>query len=146
MDAKRNLKKTAQSGVKPLQDATSKMGNQTKRRLSAADFDRATPYLRISKDRIDAARKVMVQGLPSVAVADEFGWTRNAVSICVKKVWDAFQLSKELEASHADVRVENVGSTEILPAGWLRVTITAPKELVDRWQTELSDYAGKSKG
>lgn len=61
------------------------------RRLTAAEFAAVRPTLilmKIAEPRIEAAHAVMVDGKSIVAVAREQGWTKQAVSNTVRRVWE----------------------------------------------------------
>lgn len=101
---------------------------KNKRSVSAATFDRVAPQLGISSDRVSAARAVMVDGEPVGVVASRFGWTSQAVSICVKLVWlrvESFGLAPP----------ETDGMT--LPPGWERFSFIAPSPFVEEVRKRL---------
>jgi len=70
------------------------------RNLSAIEFEAVRPFLRISADRIEAARMAMVDGEKLAPIAEKFGWkSRQAVSASVALVWEAYkklQKSREI--------------------------------------------------
>lgn len=115
------------------------MGRTTTRLVTAQEFAEAlTPSFtrRLSPDRIESARRVMVDGENQTLVAEHYGWTRNAVSINVKKVWEHIE---ELRARKVANEAAAQGG-EVLPPGWLKQTFIAPKELIERWTSELEAY------
>ena len=62
------------------------------RNLDAIEFEAVRPFLRISNDRIEAARLAMVEGKKLAEIAEQFGWkTRQAVSASVALVWKAYK-------------------------------------------------------
>jgi len=62
------------------------------RNLSAIQFEAVRPFLRISDDRIEAARLAMVEGQKLADIAAQFDWkSRQAVSAAVGLVWDAYK-------------------------------------------------------
>lgn len=115
------------------------MSFKSQRRLTAQQFEATLPFLRISPDRIEAARRSMVDGDRTDAVAEHYNWTRNAVSICVRKVWEvAERLRLERENWSAG------GVDEILPKGWEKRTFVAPVSLMGRWALELEVFLSGS--
>jgi len=53
----------------------------------AIEFDSIRPLLNISDDRIQAARSALVDNETYQAVANRYGWTRQAVGDSVDVVW-----------------------------------------------------------
>lgn len=76
------------------------------RNLTAIQFEAVRPFLRISSDRIEAARLAMVEGQKLADIAAQFDWkSRQAVSAAVALVWDAYkklQQSQKILAGEAD--------------------------------------------
>ncbi|QPB72726.1 hypothetical protein XFHB_14075 (plasmid) [Xylella fastidiosa] len=58
---------------------------RAKRRMTAAEFKAVRPFLKISDDRIKAARAALVEGQTFQAIGDRFGWSRQAVDQAVSK-------------------------------------------------------------
>jgi TrfB plasmid transcriptional repressor len=107
------------------------MSFKSQRRLSAQQFQATVPFLRISPDRIEAARRTMVNDESAEEVAKAYGWTRNAVSICVRKVWDVAEKLRQEGSSFSTT------GGEVLPRGWEKRTFVAPASLMDKWTVEL---------
>lgn len=114
---------------------------RTKRRMTASEFDAVRPLLKISDDRIRAARAVLVDDLTYQAVAAEFGWTRQAVGDVVNVIWATTERYREAQKAAASVGV---------PEGWEQVTLIAPSYLVDKFRDEIAQISAgaekKSRG
>jgi hypothetical protein len=107
---------------------------KAKRRMTVAEFEAVKPLLRISADRIEAARCAVVDGQTLQGVANLYGWTRQAVDAAVRVVW----------ATHArfqDSQRAAANATALLPPGWEQVTLVAPRDLVERFREEVSHAA-----
>ena len=66
------------------------------RSLEAIEFEAVKPFLRISEDRIEAARLAMVEGKKFADIAEQFGWkSRQAVDASVGLVWTAYKKLQE---------------------------------------------------
>ncbi|WP_058565156.1 TrfB-related DNA-binding protein [Xylella fastidiosa] len=89
---------------------------RAKRRMTAAEFEAVRPFLKISDDRIKAARAALVEGQTLQAVGDCFGWSRQAVDQAVRVVWHTLEKYRE--------------SQRAVP-GWQQVTLIAPADLKD---------------
>jgi hypothetical protein len=110
---------------------TKQVATRTKRKTTEQEFNSVIPLLSISKNRIDAARKVMVEGRTLQNVADEYGLSRQSIDGSVAVVWSAIQKYREDRAiKHSD----NV----IMPPGWEQVTLVAPKRLIDKFKQEIA--------
>lgn len=106
------------------------------RRLTQDQFDETCSHLRMTEDRVKAARLVLVLGQPAVTVAEDFQWSRANVSAVAKKVWDmAIQLGLVVDGDAPSDEVD-----DILPDGWDKRSFVAPVELLERWTLELSNY------
>lgn len=104
---------------------------RAKRRMTAAEFEAVRPLLKISDDRIEAARAALVEGQTLQAVGDRFGWSRQAVGDAVSTVW------RTLENYHESQRAAaNAGA--LLPPGWEQVTLIAPTHLIDKFRGEIA--------
>ena len=71
-------------------------------RLSEVEFEALRPLLRISDQRVEAARMAMVDGLTLQAVADRYGWSRNSVYDAMRVVWqqhERYLMAKKIEAA-----------------------------------------------
>lgn len=102
-----------------------------KRRLSAAEFDAVCPLLKISEDRIKAARAAIVEGHTFQSIADKFGWTRQAVNNAVRDVWEVVGRYQESQRV-----ADNAG--ESLPPGWERVTLITPSYLIPNFREAIA--------
>ena len=110
---------------------TKQVATRTKRKTTEQEFNSVIPLLSISKNRIDAARKVMVEGRTLQNVADEYGLSRQSIDGSVTVVWSAIQKYREDQViTHSD----NV----IMPPGWEQVTLIAPKGLIDQFKQEIA--------
>jgi hypothetical protein len=105
---------------------------RSKRRMTAAEFEALRPLLKISSDRIAAARAVLVDGLTYQAVGDQFGWTRQAAGDAVNIVWRTLQRYHESQKATA-----NAGMS--LPDGWEQVTLIAPSYLIPKFRGEIAE-------
>lgn len=100
-----------------------------KRRLTALEFDVLLPFIAgNSKNQIQAARSALVDGFTMQAVADRYGWTRQAVNSAVAVVWRVRSHYLESERIKADA----IQST--LPEGWKQIVITGPGDDMDELQ------------
>lgn len=68
------------------------------RKLSAVDFEAVRPLLGISEDRIEAARLAMVDGKKLAEIAENYGWSRQAVDMAIRNVWNKYQKLQESRA------------------------------------------------
>lgn len=102
----------------------------------AIEFDSIRPLLNISDDRIQAARSVLVDNATYQAVANRYGWTRQAVGESVNAVWRTLLKYRETQnvAANADVS---------LPKGWERVELVAPSTMIAKFRMEI-DQASRS--
>jgi len=107
---------------------------RAKRRVSAAEFDAVRPFLKISDERVKAARGALVEGLTLQVLGQRFGWTRQAVGDAVSTVWRTLETYRESQrlASSADT---------VLPPGWVKVTLIAPTHLIERFKTEIAELS-----
>lgn len=75
--------------------------SRVKRRLTAVEFATVRPTLRlmhISERRIEAAYSAMVDGKPLAAIADDYGWSAQAVSKTVRRVWEIHLMLADKES------------------------------------------------
>jgi hypothetical protein len=100
--------------------------------MIAADFEAVRPLLKISDDRVDAARAVLVDDSTYQTVADQFGWSRQAVGDAVNIVWRTLQRYHESQKATA-----NAGLS--LPDGWEQVTLIAPSYLIPKFRGEIAE-------
>lgn len=107
---------------------------RAKRRMTAAEFEAVRPLLKISDDRINAARSALVDGDTLQAVAEVYGWSRQAVGDAVNAVWRTYELYHESQRAAA-----NAGA--LLPPGWEQVTLIAPSSLIAKFRAEIAQAA-----
>ena len=107
------------------------MSTRSKRRSTEAEFNSVIPLLSISKDRISAAKKVMVEGKPFQSVADEYGLSRQSIDGSVTAVWATIQKYREAQSA-------TLNDGLIMPPGWEQVTLVAPKRLIDKFRLEIA--------
>ena len=67
-------------------------------RLTAAQFAAAEKVMRMEKDRLTAARAVVVDGVSIQDVADANGWSRQSVYAAVRAVMAAWERCAEVIA------------------------------------------------
>lgn len=106
------------------------------RRMTAAEFDGLRPMLKtLSRERVAAARAVLVEGKTQAEVAEHHGWSsRNSVASCVDAVW------RKLETLQASQMAAAKAAT-LLPPGWEQVTLIAPSQLVAKFRREIAEAA-----
>lgn len=112
---------------------------KSKRRMTAAEFEAVRPLLNISAERIEAGRCFLVDGRTLQAVGDQFGWSKQAVHDAVGKIWLAF------ERHLASQRAEAESLSELLPPGWVQVTLAAPRGLVKKFKAEIAEVQAPTK-
>lgn len=103
-----------------------------KRHMTAAEFAAVRPLLNISKDRIDAAYSALVLGNVLQLIADEYGWSRQAVNDAANVVWSTLQAYRL--AQQAEVNALN----HHLPDGWEMLSIAAPVDLIEKLKQEVA--------
>jgi len=108
-----------------------------KRKMTVMEFEAVRPFLRISEDRIAAARAALVDGRTLQAVGDQFGWSRQAVGDATSVVWRTFESYQESQCAAA-----NAGA---LPPGWEQVTLIAPSNLIPKFQSEIDKAARRTR-
>lgn len=106
------------------------------RRMSPAEFQACIPLVQhLAEDRVAAARAVLVDGERPVEVASRFGWSRQAVGICVDKLCEA------LENYQAAKRYEAEMTEAALPPGWRVATVAAPAQVLAKFQVDVEAAA-----
>lgn len=111
------------------------MTTRTTKRMTAVEFEAVRPLLdNIAKERIEAARMVLVDGQSMPGVAVIFGWTRQAVYQCVGAVWAFFEKYNRSRRAEAIAQME-------LPPGWERVTLVAPSAMIAQFREQLAQVA-----
>ncbi|MDQ1817808.1 TrfB-related DNA-binding protein [Massilia sp. CCM 9210] len=106
---------------------------KVKRRMSSPEFDALRPWLtgRISEDRINAARAVLVDNAKHREVAAIHGWTRQAVNDAISAVWRAHERDLESKKTTA-----NAGA--LLPPGWELVSLIAPSWMIPLFREAIA--------
>jgi len=102
------------------------------RHMTASEFEAVRPLLNISKDRIDAAYSALVLGEVLQRIADQYGWSRQAVNDAANVVWNT--LTAYRLAQQAEVKALN----QHLPDGWEMLSIAAPVDLIEEFKQEVS--------
>lgn len=112
------------------------MPKNLNRRMTPAEFQACIPLVRqLAEDRVAAARAVLVDGDRPVDVAARYGWSRQAVGICVDKLCDAlesYQVAKQFEAEMIEAA---------LPPGWKVATVAAPVQVLAKLQADVEAAA-----
>lgn len=110
-------------------------GRRTERRLTAGQFQACIPLVEhiLKAERIEAARAVLVNGDGQTAVGARYNWSRQAVNICVDKLWDAHQ---RFEAAK---RYEAEATAAALPRGWVLATVAAPHRMLERFLEQVEE-------
>ena len=109
---------------------------RAKKRMTSAEFEALRPLLKISDDRMTAARAVLVDNQTYQAVGDQFGWTRQAVGGAVDSVWRTLQRYHESQKAVANADAS-------LPDGWERVTLIAPSYLIPKFRNDIAQASAK---
>jgi hypothetical protein len=108
--------------------------------MTAAEFQACIPLVQhLATDRVAAARAVLVDDVSQTEVALRYGWSRQAVNICVDKVWDALQSYRTAKRYEAEM-VEAA-----LPPGWTVAVIAAPSAMLEKIRADVNvaaDAAG----
>jgi hypothetical protein len=99
--------------------------------MTAAEFDTLYPLLKISEERIRAARAAIVDGRTMQSIGDEFGWTKQAVDKAIRSVWELAGRYRESQRIAANL-------DETLPLGWERVTLIAPSYLIPSFKEAIA--------
>ncbi len=107
---------------------------QSKKRITAAEFDAVVPLLNMSESRLAAARSALVDGEAFQSVGDRLGCTRQAIYDAVSIVWRTWEKYQEVQRTAAN-------SELLMPPGWEKVTLIAPTELIARFRNEVAQAA-----
>ncbi|PPD24618.1 MAG: hypothetical protein CTY24_00065 [Methylobacter sp.] len=102
------------------------------RRMSKAEFNAVRDLMKLTKDRTDAAYAVLVNGAGLKAVADQYGWTRQAVNGAVNSAMrarDKYRAAQEIEQNEIKA---------LLPEGWDLVSMAAPVDLIEKFRISVS--------
>jgi predicted DNA-binding protein (UPF0251 family) len=87
------------------------MSTRSKRRMTPAEFASCAPFIKnISADRVEAARSALVDGETQAEIAARYGWTRQAVNVCVDTLWQALQRAKEAQQLAGETSFHQAGS------------------------------------
>jgi hypothetical protein len=106
------------------------------RRMTPAEFQACVPLVQhLAADRVAAARAVLVDDESQTAVAARYGWTRQAVNICVDKLWETLQVYQTAKRCEAEV------TEAALPPGWRVTTVAAPGDMLDRLRADVDVVA-----
>jgi hypothetical protein len=104
--------------------------------MSAAEFQACIPLVQhLATDRVVAARAVLVDEESQTEVAVRYGWSRQAVNVCVDKLWGAFQNYQAAKKYEVEMLEAS------LPAGWKVATVAAPGPMLDRLRTDVEAAA-----
>jgi len=104
---------------------------KAKRRLTAPEFEALRPLLNISEDRVNAARRALVEGQTLQEVANVYGWSRQAVGDAVRVVWNTFEKYHEAQRAAASAGT-------LLPPGWEEVKLIAPSHLITQFRQMIA--------
>ena len=107
---------------------------QSKKRVTAAEFEAIKPLLGISEDRIAAARAAVVDGQTLKSIGDGMGCSKQNVATAVNAVMRALERYREAQAVAAKAGL-------LLPPGWERVTLIAPSFLIAKFRAEIATAA-----
>jgi hypothetical protein len=107
---------------------------KAKRRMTGTEFEALRPLLKISDDRVEAARLALVDGQTLQGVANLYGWSRQAVGDAVGIVWKTFEKYHESQRAAASAGA-------LMPPGWEQVTLIAPTSLIARFRAEIAQAA-----
>ncbi|OON62484.1 hypothetical protein B0920_03225 [Massilia sp. KIM] len=100
--------------------------------MSAAEFEACIPFLQqLSEKRIAAARAVLVDGEKPVIVALRYQWSRQAVNMCVNRLWETFENYKAAKVREFEANLIK------LPEGWEVATLAAPKHVLQKLRVEV---------
>lgn len=108
---------------------------RTERRLTAGQFQACIPLVEhiLKAERIEAARAVLVDGDSQTAVGARYNWSRQAVNICVDKLWDAHERFEEAKRYEAEV------VAAALPHGWTQATVAAPRRMLEKFLAQVEE-------
>lgn len=107
---------------------------KSKRRMTGTEFEAVRPLLKISDDRVNAARLALVEGQTLQGVASIYGWSRQAVGDAVNVVWKTFERYNESQRAAASAGT-------LMPPGWEQVTLIAPTSLIAKFRAEIANAA-----
>lgn len=107
---------------------------QSKKRITAAEFDSILPLLNMTDSRLAAARSALVDGEAFQAVGDRLGCSRQAIYDAVATVWRVWEKYQEAQRTAANFEL-------VMPPGWEKVTLIAPSYLIAKFKTEIAMVA-----
>ena len=114
------------------------MTARTLGRLTAHEFAAFRPFLRNDPDRVEVARLVLVEGLTHEAAGQRYGLSRVNVTMLMAAVAKSYERHQRAQAE-ADQAV-----AALLPPGWERATVVAPRQLLERLRAEVENAAQSS--
>jgi len=106
--------------------------------MTNAEFDAVSHLLKISEERIKAARAFLVNGETYQVIADRHGCTRQAVGGSVNAVWEVFENYKKAQSAAANANAS-------LPDDWEEVTLVAPRYLIEKFKRAVFLVSQQSK-
>jgi hypothetical protein len=113
-----------------------------KRRLTQAEFDTIRPLIRMTPERVESARLVLVDGMTYEAAGrlrpGPKPYTRQAVGDAVGivlRVHESYLATQEV-ADHAG---------KVLPPGWEAVTLVAPSALIAEFRARVAGLGAPAK-
>jgi hypothetical protein len=111
-------------------------GRRTARRLTAGQFQACIPLVEhiLKAERIEAARAVLVDGDGQTEVGARYNWSRQAVNICVDKLWDAHERFEEAK------RYETEAAAATLPRGWVQAIVVAPRRMLEKFLEQVEEF------
>lgn len=95
-------------------------------KLDAATFERVTRKRNFEPRTLEIAKRLIVRGESARALAHEYGMHEQRVYNIRKRVLEAYQ-------------------AELLPPGWIEITVSGPKEMMLRFQREAAAAHAKWK-
>lgn len=114
---------------------------QSKKRITATEFESVLPLLNMTESRIAAARSALVDGETFQAVGDRLGCTRQAIYDAVGTVWRVWEKYLEAQRTQEAQRTDANAELVIMPPGWEKVTLIAPTHLITKFKTEIAKVA-----
>lgn len=109
-------------------------GRPRLRNMTDQDFETVRPFLKISENRCEAAKRALVDGETLQSIAKLYKCTRQAVNDSVTIVWNALEHYREIERDRAS-------NGPLMPPGWEQVTLIAPSSLVAKFRAEIAETA-----
>lgn len=116
------------------------MKTRGKGRMTALEFAALRPLLRNEPERVEVARLVLVEGMTHEAAGQQYGLSRQNVSslmVMVLRVHERFVRAQ----AEADAAV-----AALLPPGWERATVVAPKALLAKLREDAAQALQEQAG